>query len=298
MEDRSLAITDLGAPGFSGRALSPQALVAVMDGHGGPGTAEWLRDNLAAEVRAHLGRVAQEVRQLQVYPSTATLLLNFICVAALSAAFATADQKLLLEAQVTSSGSCLTGALVIGARLYVFNVGDSRTLLCRAGALQLATRDHKPDAPAEWDRISEAGGIVLHGRVMGELAVSRAFGDFHLKDPLRLPPEHPRRSPAPLAGGYPQGLTDRWALLQKEAAEGGEEEEPLWQSPLVIPTPEITVAALTDQDEFILLACDGLFDVTTNEEAVEAACSSLRTEGGNDFVAHACETLATRCVVS
>jgi Protein phosphatase 2C len=30
-------------------------------------------------------------------------------------------------------------------------------------------------------RINNSGGVVLYGRVMGELAVSRAFGDAHLK---------------------------------------------------------------------------------------------------------------------
>jgi serine/threonine protein phosphatase PrpC len=48
-------------------------------------------------------------------------------------------------------------------------------------------KDHKPDDPVETARINAAGGFVTLPpktyipRVMGQLALSRAFGDFQLK---------------------------------------------------------------------------------------------------------------------
>lgn len=45
------------------------------------------------------------------------------------------------------------------------------------------TYRHKPSSPEERKRIEEAGGHVVFGRVMGTLAVSRAFGDFEFKVP-------------------------------------------------------------------------------------------------------------------
>jgi serine/threonine protein phosphatase PrpC len=38
---------------------------------------------------------------------------------------------------------------------------------------------------------------------------------------------------------------------------------------LVIAEPEIKTATLTDDDDFLLLACDGLFDVFDSQEAVD-----------------------------
>jgi len=64
--------------------------------------------------------------------------------------------------------------------LNIINSGDSRCVLCRDNfAIQL-TKDHKPNWPEEYHRITQAGGnIVFDGfdwRIR-DLSVSRAFGD-------------------------------------------------------------------------------------------------------------------------
>ncbi len=43
------------------------------------------------------------------------------------------------------------------------------------------SEDHKPDDTKEINRISAAGGYVVDGRVMGNLNLSRALGDFEYK---------------------------------------------------------------------------------------------------------------------
>jgi serine/threonine protein phosphatase PrpC len=53
------------------------------------------------------------------------------------------------------------------------------------------TEDHKPTREDEQKRIRDAGGFVINNRVMGELAVSRAFGDAEFKKGIQvdlLPP--------------------------------------------------------------------------------------------------------------
>jgi protein phosphatase 1B len=98
------------------------------------------------------------------------------------------------------------------------------------GRILLATKDHKPSDQAERQRIQEAGGTVLIQRVNGSLAVSRALGDFEYKN-------NPNRRP---------------------------------DQQLVSPEPEVTYFPRSNkQDEqiaFIVLACDGIWDVITNEE--------------------------------
>lgn len=66
-------------------------------------------------------------------------------------------------------------------QLIIVNIGDSRTMLFRDNGAVFETVDHKPDDINEYKRIEEAGGFVTDGRVNGQLAVSRAFGDLTYK---------------------------------------------------------------------------------------------------------------------
>jgi len=73
-------------------------------------------------------------------------------------------------------------ALIVGNKLYCANVGDARGILCRGGkALDLSV-DHKAKRQDEQDRIKGHGGYIVYGRVLGRLAISRAFGDFDCKN--------------------------------------------------------------------------------------------------------------------
>lgn len=125
------------------------------------------------------------------------------------------------------SGSTAVCALVSPGHVYFANCGDSRALLCRHGQPAFTTRDHKPINPGEKERIQRAGGSVMIQRVNGSLAVSRALGDFEYKQ---------------VAGRGPC-------------------------EQLVSPEPEVTVQARDPEaDEFLVLACDGIWDVMSNEE--------------------------------
>lgn len=147
------------------------------------------------------------------------------------------------------SGSTAVCALVSPTHVYFANCGDSRALLCRSGSAAFTTRDHKPINPGEKERIQRAGGSVMIQRVNGSLAVSRALGDFEYKQ---------------VAGKGPC-------------------------EQLVSPEPEVTVQTRdTAADEFLVLACDGIWDVMGNEElcqfvrhqlavtdSLEAVCSAV-----------------------
>ncbi|CAJ1334962.1 unnamed protein product [Effrenium voratum] len=109
-------------------------------------------------------------------------------------------------------------------------------------ALQLSL-DHKPSRADEAKRIEEAGGFVSFHRVLGRLAVSRAFGDAE----------------------YKVGVT-RSDVSQ----------------PLVIAEPEIRVEQLTPEDEFLFMACDGLFAVFSCQEAVDFLHSRLAAMPANE----------------
>ena len=77
--------------------------------------------------------------------------------------------------------STATGVLITPKHYFVFNVGDSRSLLVRDRKVFFASNDHKPVNEEEKKRIEKAGGKVIIQRINGSLAVSRALGDFEYK---------------------------------------------------------------------------------------------------------------------
>ena len=87
-------------------------------------------------------------------------------------------------------GSTCLLSMVLNDRLTVANIGDSIALLVnKDGSVHQMNTEHKPTANAERRRIEEAGGIVLAHRVQGELSVSRAFGDFELRNYISAEPD-------------------------------------------------------------------------------------------------------------
>ncbi|XP_071447361.1 protein phosphatase 1B-like isoform X1 [Hetaerina americana] len=134
------------------------------------------------------------------------------------------------------SGSTAVCALISPKFIYIANCGDSRAVLCSEGHPTFSTQDHKPMIPSEKDRIQKAGGSVMIQRVNGALAVSRALGDYEYKN-----------------------------------VEG---KGPCEQ--LVSPEPEIFVEKRDlERDEFLVLACDGVWDVMSNTDLCDFIRSRL-----------------------
>ena len=116
-----------------------------------------------------------------------------------------AEESLLHESNIAAERSGTTANVVLlhpKLGLLVANVGDSRAVLARGaergGGLEAVelSHDHKPDDPAETERIVAAGGFVTQAdpttgpsrvyfastRHSGPgLAMSRSVGDFRAK---------------------------------------------------------------------------------------------------------------------
>jgi serine/threonine protein phosphatase PrpC len=134
-------------------------------------------------------------------------------------------------------------------RLRVINAGDSRVLLGRrdgsivdgGGTDKGLTTDHKPDHPAEQERIYRCGGTVEKSdggvaRVNCDHDVSRGFGDY----------EH-KKTGGPAQAEHP-----------------------------VSAEPELTTLECSASD-FLLLVCDGISEGTfPNREVVSLAADKLR----------------------
>jgi protein phosphatase 1G len=126
------------------------------------------------------------------------------------------------------SGTTAVTALITENQIIVANSGDSRCILSRGGQVVEMSHDHKPSNKEECARIYKAGGYVQNARVNGDLALSRAIGDTQHKCNKDLPPEE-------------QAVTAY---------------------------PDVKIVNRTPEDEFLVIACDGIWDVKSNEEVL------------------------------
>lgn len=162
------------------------------------------------------------------------------------------DEKLRKIPEVANgedkSGTTAVCALITEKYVLFSNCGDSRGVLSGEGSKPvLATLDHKPSNPPERERIQNAGGSVMIQRVNGSLAVSRALGDFEYKN----------------VDG--KGPTEQ----------------------LVSPEPEFYYKVREpEKDEFLVLACDGVWDVMTNEDICSFIAARMRVTDDLEQIAN------------
>lgn len=148
--------------------------------------------------------------------------------AALVEAVVETDKAIFRQMGRADGGSTLIAAALHNRMLFVANLGDARAVLYDGSNTIAMSIDHKPMDSEEQQRIVRCGGMVHFGRVNGCLAVSRALGDFEFKFN---------------GNKYPN----------KEF--------------MVSNVPDIKQINITDAAKFLILACDGLWDVLSNEDA-------------------------------
>ncbi|ORC88307.1 putative protein phosphatase 2C [Trypanosoma theileri] len=164
------------------------------------------------------------------------------------------DKHLYANYGNEKSGCTAVVLFVKGDELYCGNAGDSRSILCRDGEPIPLSNDHKPFLPSEQSRIERAGGYVWNRRVNGALALSRAIGDFGFKSNTQVS----------------------------------------WDQQAVTSAPEVRFSRLNrDRDEFAIIACDGIWDVLSNEQVVEFVRLRIKRRVALDVIA---EELIERCL--
>jgi serine/threonine protein phosphatase PrpC len=198
--------------------------LAVFDGHGGSGAAIYAGENIVSFI--------QNTPQWADYCKGGATDIDLLG-KAMTQAFENIDSEMRKHQDSTgghdTSGCTAVTAMITPKYIICANAGDSRCVMGVDGVAKPLSEDHKPSDELERKRILDAGGTVQWKRVDGDLAVSRAFGDFQYKTRFDLP-----------------------AKDQK-----------------VTYYPDITVHERTAKDDILLLACDGLWDVMTNPEAID-----------------------------
>ena len=71
--------------------------------------------------------------------------------------------------------------------MHIANLGDAEIVLGQKTGSGVApvcvSQKHKPNSTEERTRVEAAGGHIIFGRILGSLAVSRSFGDAEFKFP-------------------------------------------------------------------------------------------------------------------
>ena len=190
------------------------------------------------------------------------------------------------------SGTTAIVVLLTPKWIVCANSGDSRAIYSQSNhrAVPLSY-DHKPDDEDEERRIREAGGYVSGGRVEGDLAVSRGLGDFRFKD-----------FDVVLSGAAGENRDRRNAILDANDESSGDTIKPLLPDgkpgdQKVSPVPDIIVQNRNEmEDEFIVIACDGIWDVQTNQECVQMV-ADIFSEGESD-IGLVCEEVSEKSIFS
>ena len=264
MEDAHMVCNVIPVAGQVEPLRKGHAIFGVMDGHGGDFTSEFAAD--------HFMRFFSSSNRLKKYANMSiedqSNVPGLSCLRpALAETFSKLDaeirkqqikrnneilklskQQELAEGspaprvKYERSGSTCIVVLVTPSHIISANAGDSRAILRRNGKILPLSFDHKPNNIPELERINLASGFVKCKRVDGDLAVSRGLGDFSYKSNELLPVEQQK----------------------------------------VIPNPEFVIYPRSKDDEFMVLACDGIWDVASNEQC-GSFVQSLLDEGESDL---------------
>ncbi|XP_046576024.1 protein phosphatase 1G-like [Haliotis rubra] len=157
----------------------------------------------------------------------------------------------------SDSGCTACVALLLGKQLYVANAGDSRCVLSRNGKAVDLSFDHKPEDIPERTRIEKAGGkVTSDGRVNGGLNLSRALGDHFYKRNHEL-------------------------SLREQ---------------MITSLPDIHVTTVQEEDEFMVLACDGIWNFMSSQEVVDMVRQKLSDPVKREKPSLVCEELFDYCL--
>lgn len=249
------------------------ALFSVFDGHGGRSAADYVCDHLPTLIFKKLNEQRRKVQLKDGGPLQLSSYLSII-----RDSFFQVDHDLANKDSTHCGTTAIITAMVDLKYIIVANTGDSRCILSLPGGNpKTLSYDHKPGNMGERVRIENAGGYVINNRVNEILALSRAFGDFKFK----IPYVEPSRD-------YYYNDTNK----------------KLFKNGLVNIPPELNQVTVEPDllvydceklplPEFIILACDGIWDCYTNKELIQVIRNKLAL---GMLLMHITEVVLNNCI--
>jgi serine/threonine protein phosphatase PrpC len=217
------------------KSNASMAFFGVFDGHGGDFTSKYVGDNCLKFIEASDSYQRFLKGGEKDVEKQATLLAQAMIEGYIDADESMKDVDAVKRGQ-DFSGSTGVSCLITETHIILANAGDSRAVLVSNNRTKFATQDQKPSDAKEVARVVAAGGTVTDGRVNGDLASARSFGDFRYKLDPNLPPAKQQ----------------------------------------ITVVPETTIIRRSDDDAMVVLACDGIWDVMSNFECTQLMLAAMR----------------------
>ncbi|GES75570.1 protein serine/threonine phosphatase 2C [Rhizophagus clarus] len=281
----------------SGKSIGDRLFFGIYDGHSGYNTSKLLSKKLIPKVIEHLDKAIEGCGEYSNLVSNKQELTK----KAIENAFVEVDgdivnhstNRLLNTSQKPDEGinyinenllSALAGSCAILAyvdtadkSLYIACTGDSRAVLGvkeensekgkkKWKAVTLSEdqtgRSEKEVARLNKEHPGEEGNIIINGRIFGGLEPTRSFGDSKYKWNMKKQ----------------DAIFTKFFQMRRGLPGGSRNKTP----PYLIARPEVTYHKLTENDKFLVIATDGLWDELSNEEVIELVGKLL--DGKRDMV--------------
>ncbi|CAL0309238.1 unnamed protein product [Lupinus luteus] len=245
--------------------------VGIYDGHGGPDAARYVCDYLFRNFQAIRGEPPEVVTEETI--RTAFLRTEEGFTALVSQMFRTLPD-------VATTGTCCLVGVILQQTLFVASLGDSRLVMGtrdgnigRVNAIQLST-EHNANIETIRQELADLHPddpniVVLKDdawRVKGIIQVSRSIGDLYMKD----------------------AQFNRAPIKQKFRLR-----EPM-NMPILSANPTIISHRLQPNDSFLIFASDGLWELLSNERAVDIVHSNPHAGSAKRLVKAALHEAARR----
>ena len=231
-------------------------IFGVFDGHGGKEVAEYVSRHFSSEILASRsfksGNYEQALKDTFLRMDDLLRTQEGLKEVIRIAKDLPENYPVQADPSMMMAGCTSVVALIHESTLYVANAGDSRCVLCREGRALELSIDHKPELPGERDRIVKAGGFVDDGRVMGNLNLSRSIGDLEYKKTNNIPAK----------------------------------------DQMISAYPDVRIEEIRQGDSFIVLACDGVWDMLSSQECVNFISERIR----NKPLTQIAEEVLDRCL--
>ena len=172
----------------------------------------------------------------------------------------------LSEATLPCRAGCTAvAAVLLPDRIACANAGDSRCVLCDVDGRAVAlSHDHKPSDAGEKARIEAAGGWLAEPqqpgampRVCGNLNLSRSIGDLKFK-------------------------------VNHAVGQAAQ---------IITADPDVIVHVYNTGDRFVVLACDGVWDVMSSQDVVDFVTTRLDTTPPMGL-SEICEEIMRNCLAA
>ena len=145
--------------------------------------------------------------------------------------------------------------LIKNGYIYIANVGDSLSVMYKNGKAYNLNKEHQIIIESEKERVLKSGATIVGYRINGMLNLTRALGDLKFKSNPNL-------------------------KLYEQS---------------VIAVPEITKVKLTNDIDFIIMGCDGVWDCVKRQLVCEFVEKQIK-ENPNQKLSEILKVIFQRCV--